>query len=231
MKKIQLLAMVIPLFFACAPDSPVTTVPVPSYLKTSLQESSNPVNPYDYAGALRNRILGRALSELPKGLSESELLIAVKEIAETDSEFQSLKTSSFTPLSLDGLQGFLQSTSSISQSVNTLPLSQKAKEDYTAFSGGLLSLKDGDFESIHNYIIGFESGIINSTSYSQQDKRILLTATAIERYSNHYRKKPKDKDWDLLIGNIMAGAEGATYDTATAVLNSVSVEVALHGGL
>jgi len=231
MKKIQLLAMVVPLFFACAPDSPVTTDPVPSYLKTSLQEPSNPVNPYDYAGALRNRILGRALSELPKGLSESELLIAVKEIAETDSEFQSLKTSSFTPLSLDGLQGFLQSTSSISQSVNTLPLSQKAKEDYTAFSGGLLSLKDGDFESIHNYIIGFESGIINSTSYSQQDKRILLTATAIERYSNHYRKKPKDKDWDLLIGNIMAGAEGATYDTATAVLNSVSVEVALHGGL
>jgi len=109
--------------------------------------------------------------------------------------------------------------------------SKKGKEDFKSFIESLLSMQDEDFETIHDYILGFEGGIISSTAYSQQDKKIILTASAIERYSNYYRKKPKDKDWDLLIGNIMAGAHGATYDTATAVLNSVSVEVSLHGGL
>lgn len=223
--------MVAPLLFACAPDSPVAADPAPSYLRMSLQEPSNPLNPYDYAGALRNRILDTTLSGLPIDLPQSELLDAVKNVAETDSKFQSLETPLYTPLSLTALQGFLQSTSTVSQMVNTLPLSKKAKQDFATFIEVLLSMQDEDFETIHDYISGFEDGIINSTAYLQQDKKIILTASAIERYSNHYRKKPKDKDWDLLIGNIMAGAQGAMYDTATAVLNSVSVEVAMHATL
>jgi len=126
--------MVAPLFFACAPDSPVITSPAPSYLKAFIEESSNPLNPYNYAGALRNRILDRVLSELPKGLPQSELLNFVAGIAETDSEFQSLKTPMYNPLSISSQQGLFQSTPTVSQAVNTLPLSKNYRVDTSFMS-------------------------------------------------------------------------------------------------
>ncbi|MXN91728.1 hypothetical protein GR160_10865 [Flavobacterium sp. Sd200] len=231
MKKIKCIAMVLPLLVACTPDLPTTVAAPQSYLKVAPAGPSNLINPYDGYGAIRNRILDASLKQLPAQVSDMQVLAIVQEIANGDSDFQSLKTHGYSTLSTTSLQGYMESNLAAATVIEALPLSQNAKANFSLFIEGLLSLQYQDYEAIRDYIVAFESEIVSSKSYSDNEKKIILTVTALERYSTYYRKKPKDKDWDLLIGNIVAGAEGAAHDTATAVLYSVSVEAALHKNL
>jgi hypothetical protein len=228
MKNFKLIAMVLPLLFSCTPDVPLTTESQETYMKVAVAEPSNPLNPYDNYGAIRNRILDAALKQLPEGHSEAQLIKIVQGIADADSDFQSLKTLSYRGLSVASLQGYLQESPATTQAVAGLPLSNDAKVNLASFIDGLLYLRQEDYEVIRDHVMAFEHQVVNTASYSDGDRKLLLTVGAMERYSAYYRKKPKDKDWDLLIGNIVAGAEGANYDTATAILYSVSIEAALH---
>ena len=228
MKKIKLIAVVIPLLFACTPEGQTTIEQQSFYQKSAASGPANPSNPYDAAGALRNRILAAAFTAFPHGASDTEILASISLTANSDSDFAALKTASYSELSIDTLQSYLQSSPPVAQTVAKLPLSQKAKADFTSFINGLLAVQAQDYDIVQAYIINFETAVLSSGLYSAAEKKLMLTVSSLERYSEYYRRKPKDKDWDLLLGNIIAGAEGAANDQATAVLNSAVVEAALH---
>jgi hypothetical protein len=228
MKKIKLIAVVIPLLFACTPDGQATIEQERFYQKSALTPPANPANPYDAAGALRNRILSKAFTDFPQGAGTTELLESMRLTADSDSDFETLKTASYKALSNDTLGRYLGSPPQVAQAVALLPMSQKGKADFTSFLNGLLALQAQDYETLQAYIRNFEDTLLSSGSYSAGEKKLMLTVSSLERYSEYYRRKPKDKDWDLLLGNLIAGVEGVAYDQATAVFNSAAVEAALH---
>lgn len=232
MKNIKLLAMVIPLLIACTPEAApgvVSTREANPIHKSLSHGPSNPLNPYDAAGAVRNRIVEATLRGIGKGpLTRDALLLLVSRAAEDDSDFAALKTPLYSTLTVPVLESFTASVQPPLQAVAGLPLSPKAKADLAGFIGGLLSLGDGDYDTLQGYILAFESAVLTEGSYSAGERKLILTVTSLERHGVHYRKKPKDKDWDLLIGNIIAGAQGACFDTATAIINSAATEAALH---
>ncbi|RYD74189.1 MAG: hypothetical protein EOP84_20305 [Verrucomicrobiaceae bacterium] len=54
---------------------------------------------------------------------------------------------------------------------------------------------------------------MNSTAHSTSDKELLLITTSVTRHASYFaraqKRKPRDKDWILVIANIMAAADGA----------------------
>ncbi|MFP5439086.1 MAG: hypothetical protein ACLGH8_15000 [Bacteroidia bacterium] len=225
--KVASLAIVSLLLFSCTPDTTNETITATAY-KAAVSEAANLANPYDRAGALRNEILNAVSALVPKTVSLDQLNIRINSVAEGNAEFNSYKTPSYTPLSVSKLQSLLETDTTVSQVVFVLPLSPYGKTALTGFLEDLLSISGEEFETIYDYIVAYEQGVLESTSYTDADKELILTLTSLERYAAYYRKKPKDKDWDLLITHIAAESEGASQDMATAIFYSVGIESALH---
>lgn len=225
--KVPSLAVALLLLISCTPEPTDEKIGLSTF-KTAVSQPENPANPYDGAGALRNELLNTVLLTEPKSLSLQQLITRVDSVANSPTEFNAYRTASFTPLSALKLQSFLQNDATLAQVISGLPLSTSGKTALNGFLEGLFAITDGEFEPIYEYTVTFEQDVLQSGLYTAGDKEFILTLTSLERYAAYYRKKPKDKDWDLLITHIAAESEGTRYDLATAVLYSVGIESALH---
>ncbi|MFP9114776.1 hypothetical protein ACLI1A_12615 [Flavobacterium sp. RHBU_3] len=228
MKKNALLAIALLLLVSCAPDTTTDSDTLAAYSAKSaaLSEAANPLNPYDDAGALRNAVLDGVMNGVPKGISQENLLKTVTDLAHASNGFNTFKTASFHPPTTTELDELLQSAPTLDDIVLGFPLSTQNKVQVMAFLEGLLDAHDVDFENLYNYIVTFENQVVGSSAYTNSEKQFILTLTSLQRYGTYYRKKPKDKDWDLLITGIMADAQGAGYDIASSIVYSVSFEAA-----
>lgn len=227
MKKI-FIVMVFPLLtLSCTPEQESQEFARHNFeVMKSGGDASNSANPYDYLGRVRNTLLDSVLVTYPSSASLEELVSRVNGLANGFQEFNALKTSAYQNLTVSGLSYYLQYSGSVQGLAQELPLTG-SKDGFVSFSQGLLSRSDDSFEDNLSWITAYEAAVMSS-DYTEAEKKILLITTAIERYAVYARKKPKDKDWDLLIGNIMATSQGAALDPATAVLYSVAFEAAYH---
>ena len=227
MKKI-FIAMVFPLLtLSCAPEQESQEFARHNLeVMKSGSDASNSANPYDDMGRVRNSLLDSVLTTYPSSASLEELVSRVNGLANGFPEFNALKTSAYQNLTVSGLSYYLQYPGSVQGLAQELPLTG-SKDGFVSFSQGLLDRSDDSFEDNLSWITAYEAAVMSS-DYTEAEKKILLITTAIERYAVYARKKPKDKDWDLLIGNIMATSQGAALDPAAAVLYSVAFEAAYH---
>lgn len=227
MKKI-FIVMVFPLLtLSCTPEQEPQEFARHNFeVMKSGSDASNSANPYDDIGSLRNTLLDSVLTTYPSSASLEELVSRVNGLANGFPEFNALKSSAYQELTVSGLSYYLQYSGNVQGLAQQLPLTG-AKDGFVLFSQGLLSRSDDSFEENFSWITAYEAAVISS-DYTEAEKNTLLITTAIERYAAYARKKPKDKDWDLLIGNIVATSQGSGLDPATAVLYSVAFEAASH---
>jgi hypothetical protein len=94
----------------------------------------------------------------------------------------------------------------------------------------LLAQKEIEFKPVYDYICEFETAVIGNATLTAKDKRVILLATSISRYSiNKAKKRPKkntDPDWTVFIGNIMGGTFGGDNDTAEALTTALVCGIA-----
>lgn len=227
MKKI-FIVMVFPLLtFSCAPEQDLPQLEQQDLqVMKSYTEAANGVNVYDTIGSLRNTLLDSLLTTYPSSASLAELVTRLNSLAGSFPGFNALKTSHYQELTVSGLSYYLQYSGNVQSFAEELSLTE-SKEGFVVFGQGLLNRNADSFEDNFNWITAYEAAVVFS-DYPDSEKELLLITTAIERYAVYYRKKPKDKDWDLLIGNIVATSQSASEDPATAVLYSVAFEAAYH---
>lgn len=180
-------------------------------LNKSLINPENNTNEYDFIGILQNDILEAYLSGNHNHQS-------VEEIAE---EIQSLiyhySNIELMNLNIEEITNIIDSPE---DTLNTVildsHLSSEAKTRLTGFINSLLYLLRDEYENQYEFIVLYESSIIEDSLLNNEDKRVILTTTTILRYSL-YDDDRKDKDWETSVGHITAAVSGALENQLVAV--------------
>lgn len=241
MKKLYSCAILLMFLTACTTDTVTTqekTIPINVITNDGAVQRgellpANSANPYDLAGRLHNELFEAyySLSSLPATIDS--LAIVAEAIGSTNNEFNSLKTTSYVPVSGSRVSYIVSNIStSPNEIIDAAPLSSAAKVSVAGFIDDLLPLYETaeSYDAIYNFITNYESGVIQSTQFTTADKEIILTTTSIARYSTYMgRKKPKsttDADWTIFITNIAGGIEGASNGIAEAIMKAFVTGVA-----
>jgi hypothetical protein len=241
MKNIHSCFVIILLFFttgfgvvSCTSDA---TTPIPkqqtvSY-KTEKALPSYSNNPYDDAGWLHTELLQIYHLQSNNGGAVTQILEDILLIANTNTAFNSIKGSSYTGVSSGRIQYILDHQSTcVSDIISSSSMSNSAKLSLTDFitSFDLFFNAGNESDDLYQKVVDYETTVLQNSGFTSNDKRIILTTTAITRHSSYLaRKKPKkntDPDWTILIGNIVAAVDGAEDSTANAVVAALVAGIA-----
>jgi hypothetical protein len=232
MKLFYLSLMVIPFFISCSDTS---TTNESSFTSSKISDSLplNSSNPYDVAGQLHNSLYETYYQS--DSLSGSVLAISnrICQLAKEQKSFMSLAGSNFPVLSESRID-FILSDTGVSQYeiIESYLLSTASKTSLSGFIDSVVTLceTEGNYSVIYDFIVSYEASILSDDSFTTEDRKVMLIATSITRHSVYERKKrPKknrDPEWDLMVGNIVAGIEGGIDSIEKAVLMSLITGIA-----
>ncbi|RZJ71766.1 hypothetical protein [Flavobacterium sp.] len=201
--------------------------------KTELHPASNTLNPYDYSGQLFDNLFTDyyASSSLPT--STAHIVARVNAVAESNSQFLTLKTVAYTPTTTAEVNASLaNSIGCVEAFTNAANLSVKAKSTLADFINTVVPLcaSATEYQTVYDYIITFESATLADAILTFTDKKVILTTSSITRYSTYrQRKKPKkkeDPEWDLITTHVTAGAAGSEFDVCVATSRALATGVA-----
>jgi hypothetical protein len=90
-------------------------------------------------------------------------------------------------------------------------------------------LGSSTFGDLYDYVVDYEDFVQHDTILTVGEKRLLLIATSIARYTAYAKKKkPKkntDPEWALLVTNLYGAMDGATRTDADAVMEALVVGI------
>jgi len=225
MKKNYLLT-IMPFLIACSTESIQSDKVVnaeKNYLKTGTQYPDNIDNEFDTAGRLHNQLSESYVisGKIPTSLFET--VTDIETIAFQNELFVQLNTQEYSTPSIRRLEDILERpVANMTTIISNSNISTKAKASITMFISHIMILEsiNTSYEDIYEYIVAYEEDIVRDNSYNQRDHKILLVTSSITRHASYFakiqKKKPRDKDWDLVIANIIAAIEGAEEGIATA---------------
>jgi len=204
-----------------------------AYSKAGEAEPQNPANPYDMAGKIHNQI-----AELYVGgsFNPPRVLLAeyVDGLALQNPDFAMLGND-FTPTSLPGIVYIINNTAkSAAESLEAFEMSNNLKLGLLAFMQqvALLQQQNKDYNEIYSYIVNYETAIVGNLALKPEGKKAILTLTSIARYSNYFAKKqkqkPRDRDWDVSVGCLVAGLSGTIESTQKAITKSLVAEILIN---
>lgn len=185
----------------------------------------NAANDYDAAGQLHNDI---SESYLANGLVPTTTAAAIQQvqaIANSNIEYQSLVPSNYvspTATRIDYIMNNQQS--STLDIIANSGMSLRAKLSLTTFLNTVMEYKSQgkDIDYLYPFIIDYETNTISDPALTAMDRKVILTTTSITRYGFYFaqkhRRKPRDRDWDISWGNIVAGTEGSSESSAKAIM-------------
>lgn len=208
------------------PDKVQNTLTDAHLRKTGLYPE-NSANAYDAAGQLMYDICHNYLEQGNVVSTTGSTISQVESIANLNSEYLTLRPLSYiSPASsrIDYIMTNQQATAL--DIISNSSLSLKAKLSLTEFLTGLMNHRDlgTDFDIVYSYIINYETAVIGDNGYTANDRKIVLTATSVSRYGFYFakkhRRKPRDRDWEISWGHIVAGMDGAADDAAKAIVMS-----------
>lgn len=218
---------------SCSDDSLLSVDGTTSVTTENLNEATlksgdimpiNSDNPYDSAGQIHNELFESyyASENLPQSISA--IASRVESIANDHSEFSGIKSIDYHTVSPERVQYIVSHSDTIvSEIIEGSDMTAAAKSSLDTFMNSLLllSAKEDSGEVLYHFVVNYESGILTNPLLTERDKQIILTSSSIARHSTYLAKKrPKkntDPDWDLLIGNIIGGTDGADYEKAEAI--------------
>ena len=194
----------------------------------SLEETltaENPSNIYDLAGKLHNEILDVYLNENYQYYRIPLISQQICAIVNANTEFSFLNLDD-QPACLEKCQDIANDPQmKFDESIANSSLSNLAKVSFSDFMETLLFLEGANYETVHQFIVSYESGVMADAQFSDEDKRIILTTASITRYSLYYEGRRKDKDWESSVGNRAGAFMGAIDNLDSAVGRSLVIGI------
>lgn len=180
----------------------------------------NTANAYDIAGKIHNDLLDAYLSGNFSDHTINAVNSKIDSISFLNSDFQNLP--SYYPANFQEIQEMVDSPEiQLEQIIANSSMSMASKNCLSEFMSSATLWQNSDYEAVHSSIISFEATVTNHQQFTAEEKRIILTSSAITRYSFYYASKRKDKDWETSVGNRVGAVQGALSNSATAITRSL----------
>ncbi len=180
----------------------------------------NAANAYDIAGKIHNDLLDAYLSGNFSDNTINAVSSKIDSISFLNSDLQNLP--SYYPANLQEIQEMVDSPEvQLEQIIANSPMSTASKNCLSDFMSSAVLWQNIDYKAVHPSIISFEAAVTNNQQFTAEEKRIILTSSAITRYSLYYASERKDKDWETSVGNRVGAVQGALSNSATAVTRSL----------
>lgn len=237
---------------SCSNDSntieeTVASVPLKDGNSTSEVSTSNSRNPYENVGLLYDQLSKNYYEEnnLPRTIND--IVQRVEMVVHNNRAFNELKGNYYQPITSERVQYIAEHQDIyLKEVINNSSLSNNGKRSLNQFVGSLRPFYElgNDFVGFYNYIEKYENIIINSAVLNANDKRIILVTTAIAKHTNYnitspeadhsnhmFMKEPeknKDRDWGVLVGNIIATTEGSDESIAKSISLSLAVGATIN---
>ncbi|MBA4135341.1 MAG: hypothetical protein C0525_11505 [Flavobacterium sp.] len=226
MKKLYSCLIILTFFTSCSIDSNTSKQDATTSManRTVNLLPGNIDNPYDEAGWLHNEIFESYYAG--GNLANSVLGIAnrVEAIAAANTGFNVIKTSTYHPVSPERIEYLLEHKNTcLAEVISASSMTAKAKTSLSNFIISLIAVFDRETncDVLYKFVADYEKVVLSDSSFTTNDKRIMLITTSIARHSAYLAKKrPKkntDPDWTILVVNIAAAADGAEYGIAECV--------------
>lgn len=196
----------------------------------------NPKNTFDGAGEIYYEVLESYFANNNTTLNTAEILHEVNSIAEGNSRFVQFKGSIYLTSVPNVVQPIISNPSgSVPYIIHRTGMSPAAKSSLSSFLQhlGNRCKNDNSYDSIYDFIVSYETNVIDNSAFDVREKQIILTTSSISRFAT-FRKKRKlkkrfDQDWDWLIAGIAAGTDGvAEFSFGNAITMSATVTVAFE---
>jgi len=203
MKKLVTSSILLCLLISCSTDSDVNTPE--SYDVTPVSNDisfpENKANPLDYKGKLYYDALitYEQQNQFPNSIKE-----ASSQLRFISSKFQNSPATnkSIIPFTDEIVASIMADPdNSMILIVENSSLSSEAKSSLITFLQALIIHRESEFTIAYDYIVAYENTIIQSTTWSQDDRDTILTVSSISRYSLYSESERKDRDWETSAGN------------------------------
>jgi hypothetical protein len=189
----------------------------------------NPANVYDYAGKLHNELLDVYLAGNYQYSTILQISEQVQAIAAVNEDVALLSSATSVSASLEERQEIIDNPASkLDNLLANSSMTDAAKISLYSFMNATLLWENEDYEIIYQSIISYESAVMDSTEFNDEDKRVILTTSSIARYSIYYEKKRKDEDWDSNVGNRVGAVSGALDNSFIAIIRSLITEIVIN---
>jgi hypothetical protein len=232
MKTLTLWTFILILFTSCSTESETDDLSENqvNLANGALQRSTglypeNSNNAYDSAGQLYYDISDSYYIQGKTSATTAGTIEQVEAIANLNEEFQTLRPSTYVSPTVARIDYILSNQQATALGIiSNSSLSTKAKLSLTEFITNLMVYRNqqADYEVIYPFIIAYETATIADNGYTANDKKIILTTSSIARYEFYFakkhRRKPRDRDWEISWGHIIAGTDGSEHSTANAIV-------------
>ncbi len=233
MKTLTLWTIILVLLSSCSNDEDIASAGSVENLDTSTNyrktviSPNNTANAYDYAGQLYYDISNSYLVEENTTGTTSETIAKIETIANKYQEFQAQRPATYASPTASRIDNILSNQQLTAVNIiSNSSLSAKAKISLTNFLTSLMLYNNlkADYEDVHQFIVNYEATILNDVLTNSNDKRLILTTASISRYvfyfAKKHKRKPKDRDWEISWGHIVAGFDGSEDNTAKGIIMS-----------
>ncbi|MFV8324932.1 hypothetical protein [Flavobacterium sp. ZS1P14] len=229
MKNCSLCLVILPLLIvSCTADTIDTTAGSNTKVSNNKLEKStrlvqkatpeNPENVYDIAGKLHNEILDIYLTGNYHYTTIVQISEQVEAIATKTSDSRLLDLKTNLPISIEELEEIVNKPEAeLDEAIANSSMTSAAKRSLCGFMNAVVLWKNDEYAKIYQSIISYESSVMTNPQFSSEDKRIILTASSITRYSLYDDTGRRDKDWEASVGNLVGGVKGAFDQSSRAV--------------
>lgn len=215
------------LIISCSEDSgeSVSGSETPSLnLKSAVTDAENKSNPYDYTGLLHEEFVSQYQSGTNSVSSLQEVSLIVSELMEEKAVYVSPSQQVLLASILNNPEVALTSI------LQNSGLSVAANNVLLEFIGDFHKLSEQSFSLTYTEITAFENDVQQSVSFTETDKRVILSVTSIARHSLN-RECDDDPDWDTSVGNIVAATAGALQNTDLSIQYSLITRISQYEGI
>ena len=234
MKTLTLWTIILTLFASCSTENETsisddgqTNITSNTVLRKSGLYPENSNNLYDAAGQLYYAISDTYLLQGNVSVTTTGTISQIESIANLNEEYVTLRPATYlspTAARIDYILSNQQTTAL--NIIASSSMTANAKLSLSNFLTTLMIYRDlqKEYDLIYRLIVDYETAIIESNTLTANDKKIILTTTSVSRYgfyfASKHRRKPRDRDWDISWGHIIASTDGSEDNTASAIVKS-----------
>lgn len=234
MKTLTLWTIILTLFASCSTENETsisddgqTNITSNTVLRKSGLYPENSNNLYDAAGQLYYAISDTYLLQENVSVTTTGTISQIESIANLNEEYVTLRPATYlspTAARIDYILSNQQTTAL--NIIASSSMTANAKLSLSNFLTTLMIYRDlqKEYDLIYRLIVDYETAIIESNTLTANDKKIILTTTSVSRYgfyfASKHRRKPRDRDWDISWGHIIASTDGSEENTASAIVKS-----------
>lgn len=182
-------------------DPSVTSDSNPSILHTNSQIPHNNANPFEGRGKEYFDLLTIYLdtNKVPNSATEMTEQIQFMLQNYDTKRYKSRSTASLTSKHVTMVLS--EPEKQLIAILENGSLSSEAKEELIHFVQALLTQQDSEYVEQYNYIVSYETKILENKTLSAVEKETILSLSSVSRYALYANSKHRDRDWEISVAN------------------------------